>query len=467
MPTKKHSEMKIPPQNVDAEQIVLGCLLIDSTAMIKVADILSPEDFYNPTHGKIYEIILTLYEKRQPIDVMSVTTALKEKDELKSVGGSAYLADLTNQVTTASHVEHYAQLVKDKKTLRELIKTSAEVTEEAFEGSDDVEALLDGIEQKILAISQRSIKSNFTHIKDELKAAYERMESLNAGGGALRGVPTGFPKLDNILSGLQKSDLIILGARPSIGKTTFALDIARHAALKSGQPVGFFSIEMAREQVIDRIIAAESGVSLWKLRTGRVNEDVEFQMIQAALDRLTSANFYIDDTPSPNILQMRSMARRLQVEHGLGLIVVDYLQLITPRSNKSDNVVQQVTEISRGLKALARELHVPVLALSQLSREVDKMDRSPKLSDLRESGSIEQDADVVMFLSREKKDPNQIDMGGPEAPAIVHLTVAKHRNGPLGQADFQFDSDTVTFKNIDTRHDQSPSSEAAYSSPAF
>lgn len=455
MPNKKNSEMKIPPQNVDAEQSVLGSILIDPNAMIKVADVLVPADFYNPVHGKIYEVILALHEKRQPVDVMSVTNALKEKDELKAVGGSAYLADLTNHVTTASHVDHYAQLVKDKKTLRELIKTSAEVTEEAFGGSDDVETLLDGIEQKILNISQKSTRHNFTHIKDELKSAYERMEHLNAGGGALRGIPTGFPKLDGILSGLQKSDLIILGARPSIGKTTFALDIARNAALRFKQPVGFFSIEMAREQVVDRIIAAEAGVSLWKLRTGRVNEDVDYQAIQGALDRLTGAELYIDDTPSQNILQMRSMARRLQIEHGLGLIVVDYLQLITPRSNKSDNVVQQVTEISRGLKTLARELHVPVLALSQLSREVDKLDRSPKLSDLRESGSIEQDADVVMFLSREKKDPNQIDMGGGEPPSIVHLHVAKHRNGPLGQVDFQFDQDLVTFRNIDTRHEDS------------
>ena len=453
MAKRKDLDIKVPPQNVDAEQSVLGSLLIDPNAMVKVLDILAPEDFYNPVHGKVYATILALYEKRQPVDVMSVTTALKEKDELKSVGGSAYLADLTNRVTTASHVEHYAQLVKDKKTLRELIKTSAEVTEEAFSNAEDVEALLDGIEQKILNISQKSTKHSFTHIKDELKGAYERMEHLNAGGGALRGVPTGFPKLDTILSGLQKSDLIILGARPSIGKTTFALDIARNVALRFKQPVGLFSIEMAREQVVDRIIAAEAGVSLWKLRTGRVNEDVDFQMIQGALDRLTGAELFIDDTPSQNILQMRSMARRLQIEHGLGLIVVDYLQLITPRSTKSDNVVQQVTEISRGLKTLARELHVPVLALSQLSREGDKLERTPKLSDLRESGSIEQDADVVMFLSREKKDPSQMDMGGGEPPSVVHLHVAKHRNGPLGNVDFQFDQDLVTFRSIDTRHE--------------
>src|SRR3989344_2008126 len=376
MPNKKQSEMKIPPQNVDAEQSVLGSLLIDPNAMIKVADVLVPSDFYNPVHGKIYETILALHEKRQPVDVMSVTNALKEKDELKGVGGSAYLADLTNRVTTASHVDHYAQLVKDKKTLRELIKTSAEVTEEAFSNAEDVEALLDGIEQKILNISQKSTKHSFTHIKDELKGAYERMEHLNAGGGALRGVPTGFPKLDTILSGLQKSDLIILGARPSIGKTTFALDIARNVALRFKQPVGLFSIEMAREQVVDRIIAAEAGGSVGNLRRGRVKEEVASQMTRGALDRLTGAELFIDDTPSQNILQMRSMARRLQIEHGLGLIVVDYLQLITPRSTKSDNVVQQVTEISRGLKTLAPVLQPPVLALSQLSREVDKLERT-------------------------------------------------------------------------------------------
>lgn len=451
MPISKKSQLKLPPQNLEAEQTVLGSILIDANAIIKVADVLSPEDFYNPTHEKVYAAILELYEKHQPIDVLSVTNRLKEQDLLKDVGGSGYIAELTNNVTTSSHVDHYAEIVKEKKTLRDLIRASAEITEEAFGGSEDVETLLDGIEQKILSISQKSFQQNFTHIREELKGAYERIEKLAQGKGALRGLPTGFPALDGILSGLQKSDLIIIGARPSVGKTTFALDIARNAATASNLPVALFSIEMAREQVLDRIIAAESGVSLWKLRTGRVNEDVEFQMIQGALDRLANTNIFIDDSPSPNILQMRSMARRLQVEHGLGLIIVDYLQLITPRT-KSDNVVQQVTEISRGLKGLARELQVPVIGLSQLSRDVDKRDGMPKLSDLRESGSIEQDADVVILLSRSKnnQDPGRIDLASAEEN-LIHINVAKHRNGPLGGLDVQMDLECVTFKSIEKR----------------
>ncbi len=460
----KTNSPKIPPHNIEAEQAVIGSLLIDSQGIIKVADILIPVDFYEPRHEKIYSAILDLFEKHQPIDVLSVQTYLKEKDTLGAVGGAGYLAELTNQVTTASHVDHYAEIVKEKKILRDLIRAAGEINEEAFETSEDVENLLDGIEQKILSISQKSYHQNFTHIKDELKSAYERIEKLNQFKGTLRGVPTGFKEIDNVLSGLQKSDMVVIGARPSVGKTTFALDIARNAAKLSNQPVAFFSIEMAKDQVIDRIIAAESGVSLWKLRTGRVNDDIEWQAIQGALDRLQSTHIFVDDTPSPNILQMRSMARRLQVEHGLGLIVIDYLQLIAPRNNKSDNVVQQITEISRGIKALARELDVPVIALSQLSREVDKRDSNkPKLSDLRESGSIEQDADVVMLLSRARErrsDPNAIDLSGGADENLIHVNIAKHRNGPLGGVDLMMDADAVTFKSIDTHHDMAEIPEA-------
>lgn len=446
----KAQDLKLPPQNIEAEQSVLGSILIDTNATMKVADTLVPADFYNPAHKKIYEAILELYEKQQPIDIVSVGNRLKEKKELGDIGGSSYLADLTNKIATASHVGHYAQIVKEKKVLRELIQASAEITEGAFEATDDIEDLLDTIEQKILSISQKSMPQNFVAVKDELKSAYERIEMLNQHKGALRGVPTGFTKLDGLLSGLQKSDLVILGARPSLGKTTLAMDIARQAA-KSGTPVGIFSLEMSREQVIDRLISSESEVPLWKLRTGRITEDLEFQMIQGALDRLATANIYIDDSPSPNILQMRSMARRLQVEHGLGLIIIDYLQLVTPRT-KSDNVVQQVTEISRGLKALARELNVPVLALSQLSRDVDKRDHKvPKLSDLRESGSIEQDADVVIFIYR--KDKERIDVP-PEEQNIAQLIVAKHRNGPTGSVEVLFDPERVTFKNVEVRYEK-------------
>ncbi|MEK7193617.1 MAG: replicative DNA helicase [Patescibacteria group bacterium] len=451
----KKSQLKIPPQDLEVEQSVLGALLIDKNAIIKVADILIAKDFYSPAHEKIYNAIIDLYEKSQPIDILSLTTKLKEKDILKEIGGSSYLAELTNKVPTASHVDHYAKIVKDKKTLRDIISASAESTEEAFNSDQDVESVLDAMEQRLLSISQKSLNKNFVAARDELKSAYERIEKLHQGGGLLRGVPTGFPELDNILSGLQRSDMVVLGARPSLGKTTLALDIARNVALKTGLTVGIFSLEMSRDQVIDRLIAAESQVPLWKLRTGRISDDFEFEMIHNGLDRLSKINIFIDDTASPNILQMRSMARRLQIEHGLALLVVDYLQLIAPRSGASDNMVQQITEVSRGLKALARELNVPVLALSQLSRAVDQRDHKvPRLSDLRESGSIEQDADVVMFIYR--KDRDQTDVL-PDEQNVAQINVAKHRNGPLGSFNLKFDPERVTFRSIEKKQDDSSS----------
>lgn len=447
----KKSQIKIPPQDLEVEQSVLGALLIDKNAIIKVADILTSKDFYSPIHERIFEAIIDLYEKHQPIDILSLTTKLKEKDLLKDIGGSGYLAELTNKVPTASHVDHYAKVVKEKKILRDIINASSEIAEEAFDAEKNVEDLLDKIEQKILTISQKSLSKNFVPAREELKLAYERIEKLHQGKGALRGVPTGFPELDNILSGLQNSDLVILGARPSLGKTTLALDIARSAALKTGLTVGIFSLEMSREQVIDRLIAAESQVPLWKLRTGRISEDIEFEMIQNSLDRLSRVNIFIDDTPSPNILQMRSMARRLQVEHGLSLLIVDYLQLIAPRNGGSDNMVQQITEVSRGLKGLARELNVPVLAVSQLSRAVDQRDsKIPRLSDLRESGSIEQDADVVIFIYRKDRDKQEIL---PDEQNIAQINIAKHRNGPLGSFNLRFDPERVTFRTIETKYE--------------
>src|SRR3989344_2268205 len=446
----KKSQLRVPPQNLEAEQAVLGSLLIDKNAIFRVADILSPRDFYSPQHEKIYEAILYLYEKHQPIDILTLTNHLKEKELLKDVGGSSYLAEITNQVTSASHVSHYTDIVKEKKILRDLIRASAEITESVFETNLEIEDLLDDVEQKILSISQKSLPQNFMHVKEELKNAYERIEKLHQGGGRIRGVPTGVPEIDNILSGLQKSDLVILGARPSLGKTSLALDIARHAAMEGKVPVGIFSLEMSREQVIDRIVAAESRVPLWKILTGRISDDVEFQMIQASLDRLSGVPIFIDDSPTLNIMQMRSMARRLQIEHGLGLLVVDYLQLVRPRTN-SDNMVQQVTEISRGLKALARELKVPVLALSQLSRAVDQRDNKvPRLSDLRESGSIEQDSDVVMFIYRKDRDFLETP---PEEQNIAQINIAKHRNGPLGSVKLRFDPERVSFVSLEKRYE--------------
>ncbi len=446
--------LKLPPQNIEAEQSVLGALMLDKNAIINVADVLRPGDFYKPAHEKIYEVILRLYEKREPIDILSVTAKLKDEKKLKEVGGPSYLSDLIESVPSAANIEHYAKLVKEKKVLRDLIKISGEMAENAFEPADDVEDLLDDVEQKIFAVSQHSLSRKFVKLKDELRDAYERIEKLHREGkGQFRGVATGFPPLDNILSGLQKSDLIILGARPGLGKTALVLNIAKHAALNEKHPVGIFSLEMSREQVVDRLIAAEAQIPLWELRSGRLQNDEDFEFIQHALDQLSQAPIFIDDTPSPTILQMRSMARRLQVEHGLSLIIVDYLQLIFPRTH-SESLVQQVTEISHGLKAMARELNVPVLAVSQLSRDVEKREnQKPRLSDLRESGSLEQDADVVMFIHR--KDRSKFNTT-PDEENTADIMIEKHRNGPVGAIQLKFDPDKVTFRTID-KYRENPS----------
>lgn len=446
--------LRVPPQNIEAEESVLGAILIDRDAVIKVTDMLTAPDFYLPAHGLIFDAIVKLFERHEPIDIVSMSNRLKDDGVLDRVGGAAYLSTLVERVPSSSHIVHYAELVKEKSILRAIIGASGAMSESAFNPQIPVHDILDEAEQKIFAISQGSVRQKFVAVKDELQNAYERIERLHRGEGALRGVGTGFPDLDNCLSGLQKSDLVIIGARPSLGKTSFALDIARHAAVKEGFSVGIFSLEMSREQVIDRLIAAESEVPLWKLRTGRMQDDMDFQMVQAGLDVLSKAPIYVDDTASPTILQMKSMARRLQMEHGLDLVVVDYLQLIQPRLG-GDNTVAQITEISRGLKALARELNVPVVALSQLSREVDKREvKVPRLSDLRDSGSIEQDADVVMFIYRKDRDKLNPDPGELNTAEII---VAKHRNGPLTVAKVKFDPDKVSFRSIDTAHaDNSP-----------
>lgn len=440
---------KLPPQDIEAERPVLGALMLDKSAIIKVADLLTAEDFYNPHHTQIYQTIFELYEKNEPIDILSVANKLRDKKLLSEIGGSSYLSDLVAGVPTATHISYYAKRVKQKKVLRDLIKASAEINEQVFDASQDTEELLDEIEQKIFAISQRTRPQNFVHIKDELKDAYERIERLHQGERGLRGIPTGFDELDNYLSGLQRSDLIVLGSRPSLGKTSLCLDIARGAAIKHGIPVGIFSLEMSRDQVIDRIIAAEAQVALWKLRTGRLRDESDFEMIRDSLDRLSKAPIFIDDSASANVIQLRSMARRLQIEHGLGLLVVDYLQLIQPRS-QTDNMVQAMTEVSRGLKTLARELNVPILAAAQLSRAVEHRDvKIPRLADLRESGSIEQDSDVVLFIYRKDRDKFEIN---PEEQNTAEIIIAKHRNGPLGTVQLKFDPEKVSFRSIDRMH---------------
>ncbi|MEK7593203.1 MAG: replicative DNA helicase [Patescibacteria group bacterium] len=442
-------DLKLPPQDIEAERSVLGALMLDKNAVIKVADLIVAGDFYQPAHSKIYEAILGLFEKNEPIDILSVTNKLKDKGQLNEIGGSSYLTELINSVPTAAHIAHYAKLIRDKKVLRELIKASAEITEKVFENTDDSENLLDDIEQKIFSIAQRTQIKNFVLIKDELKGAYERIEKLHQGGGRLRGVPTGFDEIDHYLSGLQKSDLIILGARPSLGKTTFTLDIAKNAAARDNA-VAIFSLEMSRDQIIDRLIAAEAQVPLWRLRTGRLTDEMEFSMIQESLDKLSKYQIYIDDTPSPTILQIRAMARRLQAEcHNLSLIIIDYVQLIMPR-NANQNSVQQYTEISHGLKSLARELNLPVLAVSQLSRAVDQRDsKVPRLSDLRETGALEQDSDVVMFIYRKDRDKISVE---PEEQNAAEIIIAKHRNGPLGTVQLKFDHEKVSFRQVDKIH---------------
>ena len=445
----KKKQLKLPPSNVEAEQSVIGALMLDKNAIINVADILQPDDFYTPANAKIYETILELYAKSQPIDILSVSNRLKEKEYLQDIGGSTYVSKLIDGVPTASHVAYYANMVKEKNIMRVLTHASAKITEKAFDVSGNLDETLDEIERSIFGISQRAVPQKFVLIKDELPKAYERVEKLHRGEKALGGLGTGFIQLDNITSGLRPSDMIVIGARPSLGKTSLALDIARHVALNEKVPVGIFSLEMSRDQLVDRLLSAVSGVPLWKLRTGRLSDEADFELLQAGLDKLSGAPIFIEDNASPNILEMRSMARRLQAEHGLGLLVIDYLQLIQPRT-KSDNVVQQVTEVSRGIKGLARELNIPVIALSQLSRNVEQRETGvPRLADLRESGSIEQDSDLVMFISRKDKTKTNLP---PEEENCVEIHIAKHRNGPLGMVKLKFDSDRVSFQNIDTAH---------------
>jgi replicative DNA helicase len=436
---------KIPPQNLEAEQSLLGSLLIDKNAITKIADMVSEVDFYDDKHGIIYSTILELYEKHQPIDILNVSNRLNEKNKLKIVGGRTYLVGLTNTVPSSSHVVSYSEIVSKKATLRRLISASADISEMAYKESEDAAKLLDEAEQKLFGVSQQHLKQNFIPIKDVLDSAFDRIDELHNNKGELRGAPTGFLSLDKKLAGLQKSDLIILAARPSIGKTSLALDIARNVA-KHKIPVGLFSLEMSKEQLVDRLICAEADVDLWKLRTGQLStreEDDDFARINYAMGELAETEIYIDDSASSNVMDIRTKARRLKMEHDLGLIVIDYLQLMEGR--KTDNRVQEIAEISRALKGLARELDVPVLALSQLSRGVEsRTPPIPKLADLRDSGSIEQDADVVMFIYREdyyKKDSAR--------PNVAEIHIAKHRNGPTGVVDLYFEANKASFRNLD------------------
>lgn len=452
---------KVPPQNIDAEMSLLGALMLDKDAIIRVADLITPDDFYKPNHGQIYQAMTDLFSKREPIDILSLGNRLEEKKQLETIGGRSYLMELSNTVPTAAHVVHYAQIIQKKATLRRLISAASEIANMGFNEDDDIENLLDRAEQKLFGVSQKFLKQTFVPIKNVLSEAFERIDELHREKGKLRGIPTGFKQLDNLLAGLQRSDLIVLAARPSVGKTSLALDIARHVATRSKIPTGIFSLEMSKEQLVDRLICSEAGVDLWKMRTGKLSDregDDDFPRIGHALGILSEAPIFIDDSATANIMEIRTKARRLQIEHDLGLIIIDYLQLMESRM-RSDNRVQEVAEITRALKGIARELNIPVLAISQLSRAVELSKPAiPKLAHLRESGSIEQDADVVMFIYRKTVDKNyRIDDIPPDERHVAEIHIAKHRNGPTGIVHLFFDEQRTTFKNLEyDRSDVTP-----------
>lgn len=429
---------KLPPQNIEAEQSLLGALLIDKDAVLRVAESLQPNHFYrSEQHGRIYQAILELFEKREPIDLVTVTDKLKASQSIDIAGGSAYLSNLVNTVPTASHVEHYAKIIKEAAIRRSLISQATKLVELAYDETLSLDEILESAEQGLFAISQQSVKRDFVPLKDLLTASFDRLDEIQKNSGKLRGVPSGFRDLDSKLAGFQESNLIIFAARPGQGKTSFVLNVAQYVAVKINLPVGIFSLEMSQEELVDRLLVGQAEIDAWKLKTGRL-DDHDFDRLSTAMGELAEAPLFIDDTPGLSLAEIRTKARRLQVEHGLKLVVVDYLQLIHGRN--LENRVQEVSEISQGLKNLARELKVPVIAVSQLSRAVESRGtRKPQLADLRESGAIEQDADVVMFIYREDAE-NMKD---------VTLDIQKHRNGPTGEIKLMFIPERTKFYGLE------------------
>lgn len=448
MATTRKSDIRIPPQSLESEKAVLGSVMLRPSALFDISDTISPDVFYADKHRIIYQSMLELSTKNEPIDLLSLSNKLDEKGQLEQIGGRTYLTELVNMVPSSTNAKHYAEIVHRKHTLRSLIDASDYIAELAFDGNDEeLDIVLDTAEKKLFSITSNPKTQKFITLKKTLSETWEELEKLHESKSDLRGIPTGYRDLDNMLAGFQKSDLIILAARPSMGKTTLALDVARNVATIHNIPVGIFSLEMSAQQLATRLLSAESKVNAWNLRTGRLSTDQEFSRIRDSLDKLAKAPIYIDDQAGNSISKMRAAARRLKSEYGLGLIVVDYLQLMTTSKNY-DSMVNQVTEISRSLKGLARELDVPVLALSQLSRAVESRGGKPRLSDLRDSGSIEQDADVVMFIHREDKYNDN-----SEKPNVAEILIEKHRNGPVGKVELYFDEKTTSFLSIE-KNDQ-------------
>lgn len=440
-------EIKLPPQNLEAEQSVLGSLLIDPECIVNVIELLSPEDFYKEAHGEIYKAILELNEHREPIDLVTLTNQLEKTTQLEAVGGRVYLAEIVNSTPTSANVEHYAKIVAEKALLRKLINAASTIAEMGYKEEQGVSDILDKAESIVFKISQSQQHREFTSIKEILADSFERIDEIHRNKGMVSGIATGYKDLDNLLGGLQRSDMVVLAARPSMGKTSLALNIAQNVAIRSNIPVGIFSLEMSKEQLVDRLVCGEAKVDMSKLRTGFLSDD-DFMRIGEAMGVLGEAPLYIDDTPGINSLEMRTKARKLQAAVGIGLLIIDYLQLMSSRylNPSSENRVQEVSEISRSIKGLARELNIPVLAVSQLSRAVEQRTRKvPMLSDLRESGSIEQDADIVAFIYREEYyNPDCAE----DEKHLAQIIVAKHRNGPTGQVNFYFKKEQTRFESL-------------------
>jgi replicative DNA helicase len=454
MARTSNSSAVIPPHNTDAEMSLLGAIMIDADAIVRVADTVDVNDFYDERHRRIYEAVKKLYERRAPIDILTLSNQLKDNSFLDVIGGASYLTELTNYVPTAAHVEHYADIVAEKSLRRRLIKASQDITGIGYDEAKPVKEIIEEAESELFQVSQKHVKQDIESIESILATSFERLDELHKSGGKVRGIPTGFKDLDILIAGWQKSDLVVLAARPAMGKSALALNFAHKVATKSEMPVLYFSLEMSKDQLVDRMLAMESGVDAWNIRTGSLSND-DWERLSTAMGTLAEAPIYIDDTAGITVSDMRTKARREQHQRQLGLIIVDYLQLMSggSRFGGDANRVQEISEISRGLKSIARELNVPVIALSQLSRSVEsRSPQIPQLADLRESGSIEQDADMVMFIYRDE----YYNPDNTEKPGVTDLLIKKHRSGPTGNVELFFDTKRQTFKSLDRKISKTP-----------
>lgn len=442
------SDVRLPPQQVEAEQAVLGAMLISTDAVAEAVELLEPDDFYRTAHRVVFSAMQRLYQDGQPIDVITTTAALTaDEATLESVGGVEYIAELAASIPTALHTVQYANIIKEKALMRRIITVSTQIAEQGYDSEQTASELLAEAERRILELSQYRKARDFTHISDVLESTFDRIEQLYASEGQLTGVPTGYSELDHMTSGFQKSDLIIVAARPSVGKTAFALNVGQNVAVRAGLPVAIFSLEMSKDQLVQRMLCAEAYIDGHKLRNGTL-DDEDWPKLSMGVSTLSNAPIYIDDSPGITVPEMRSKLRRLKLEHGLGFVVIDYLQLIQGRRSSGENRQQEISEISRTLKGLARELEVPIVALAQLSRSVEqRQDKRPMLSDIRESGSIEQDADIVAFLYRD-------DYYDPESEKknIIEIIIAKQRNGPTGKVELVFLKNYNKFVNLERAH---------------